>query len=166
LAEPRGSLATPAAFLLVVPLKLGMQRRGHGHSDAGGTMRQKNSDLPTTSLREADQQVAQVGGVRRVAQERAHAEDFLDRPQRRTVRVVNTVGVPTALRHWRQYEHFDGAIAGFRLISGDEEHALVGAGLRRENPRGFSREPNVTLIHLIVQWAAGPVHVLSNVRGD
>jgi len=96
-------------------------------------MRQKNSDLPTTSLREADQQVAQVGGVRRVAQERAHAEDFLDRPQRRTVRIVNTVGVPTALRHWRQYDHSDGAIAGFGLIPGDEEHTLVGIRLRSQN---------------------------------
>ena len=35
LAEPRGRLATPAAFLPVVSLKLGMQRRVHGHSDAG-----------------------------------------------------------------------------------------------------------------------------------
>src|SRR6058998_929609 len=41
--------------------------------------------LPTRRLREADEQVAQVGGVRRVAQHGAHAEDLLERAQRRAV---------------------------------------------------------------------------------
>src|SRR5206468_11993074 len=48
-------------------------RRGGGYGEPG--------------LREADEQVAQVGGVRRVAQQRRHAEDHLDRAQRRAVRV-------------------------------------------------------------------------------
>src|SRR5216117_961437 len=95
--------------------------------------------LPTSSLREADEQVAQVSGVRRPAQQRAHDEDFLDRPERRTVRVLNTVGVPTALRHGRQYDHPDRTIAGFGLIPGDEEYALGGVGLRSENPRHLGR---------------------------
>ena len=48
-------------------------------------------------LREAGEQVAQVGGVRRVAQHRGHAEDLLDRAQRRAVGVVDGVLVPPAL---------------------------------------------------------------------
>src|SRR6266566_2838032 len=60
-----------------------------------GTVRQNNSELPTSGLREAHEQVAQVGGARRPAQQRGHTEDFLDRPQRRTVRVLYDVAAPT-----------------------------------------------------------------------
>src|SRR5438874_6479152 len=65
-----------------------------------------------------DEQVRQVRGIGGVVQQRAHAEDLLDRPQRRAVRVVNAVGVPRAFRRRRQHDHPDGAIAACGLVPG------------------------------------------------
>ena len=48
-------------------------------------------------LREDRKQVAEVRLVGRVSQQRRDAEDFLERPQRGAVRVVDAVGIAIAL---------------------------------------------------------------------
>src|SRR5204863_7147188 len=89
--------------------------------------------LPTSSLREADEQVTQVGGARRPAQQRAHAEDFLDRPQRRAVVVADGVRVPAALGLERERHHADRTVAALALVPEDEERAVVEVGLAGED---------------------------------
>src|SRR5439155_24020623 len=105
-------------------------------------------------LREADEQVAQVGGVRGVAQHRAHAEDLLDRAQRRAVGVVDGVLVPPALGLGREYDHADRAVGAVGLVPEDEERAVVGVGRGREDLGHLRRQPDVALQHGIVQRGA------------
>src|SRR5438128_12665644 len=87
---------------------------------------------PASCLWEADEQLAQVGGARRPAQHRGHAEDLLDRAQRRAVVVGDGVRVAPALGLGREYDHADRAVAARTLIPGDEERAVVEVGLGRE----------------------------------
>src|SRR5437773_6758684 len=56
---------------------------------------------PTNRLREANEQIAQVGGGRRLAQHRGNAEDLLDRAQRRAVVIGDAVRVAPALEFGR-----------------------------------------------------------------
>src|SRR5438445_11246414 len=73
----------------------------------------------TNCLWEADEQVAQVGGVRRVAQQGGHAEYLLDRPQRRAVGVGDGVLVPPTLGLRREHDHADRPVAGDGLVPED-----------------------------------------------
>src|SRR6266404_6324753 len=130
------------------------------------TVRLALSALTTRCLREADEQVAQVGGVRRIAQQRRHVQDLLDRAQRRAVGVVDGVLIPPALGLRREHDHADRAVPGDCLVPEDEERAVVGVGLGREDLRYLRRQPGVALLHGIVQRGAGVVHVVAQVRRD
>src|SRR5881397_247999 len=97
---------------------------------------------PPVALALLRELVEQVGEVRRlggVAKQRAHAEDLLDRAQRRAVCVVNAVRVPAALPEWGQNDHPDRTVAVLGLVPCNEERSVLGVGLRRENLRYLRR---------------------------
>src|SRR5438874_5860545 len=110
-------------------------RRVKTGGNPGGPPRHGNLAL----LREGDEQVGEVVRLGGVAKQWAHAEDLLDRAQRRAVRVVNAVRVPAALPEWRQHDHPDRAVAGLGLVPRHEESSVIGVGLRRENLRHLLR---------------------------
>ena len=69
--------------------------RGAGGESGQGQFRQAAGGTPGCRDLQVvvHKQIAQVGRVGRVAQQRSDAEDFLQRPQNRTVRVIQSVVV-------------------------------------------------------------------------
>src|SRR6516225_3093499 len=86
---------------------------------------QKISRTAARKLRKHRKQIAQVGLVGCVSEQRRYVEDLLESAQGRSVRVVNGVLVSVAFGKLRENDHSDRAIARRGFVPGDKDRATI-----------------------------------------